>query len=53
MKKQALQLIDNQSVGEVNEPKIDSQRKFIFGKIPFPTPKKTKFKFIDLFAVPT
>jgi DNA (cytosine-5)-methyltransferase 1 len=50
MKEEILYSIDNQLLNEVSEPVIDLQREIVFHKIPFPTPKKAIFKFIDLFA---
>lgn len=50
MKDEILYSIDNQLLSEVNEPVIDLQPEIVFHKIPFPTLKKTTFKFIDLFA---
>jgi DNA (cytosine-5)-methyltransferase 1 len=50
MKEEILYSIDNQLLNEVREPVIDLQREIVFHKIPFPTPKKATFKFIDLFA---
>jgi DNA (cytosine-5)-methyltransferase 1 len=50
MKKQALQLIDNQSVGTISDSIMGLQESAIASTIPFPTASKTRFKFIDLFA---
>jgi DNA (cytosine-5)-methyltransferase 1 len=50
MKKQALQLIDNQSVGTISDSVMGLQESAMASTIPFPTAPKTRFKFIDLFA---
>ncbi len=48
--KDVVYLSESQIVEEIKEPVIALQRELIFNSVPFPAPKKPKFKFIDLFA---
>lgn len=51
MKEDLIHALDNQKDAIVAEPLLmPLQRQFTFDKIPFPTHKQVKFKFIDLFA---
>jgi DNA (cytosine-5)-methyltransferase 1 len=50
MKKQAFQLIENQSVGTISDSVVCLQESAAASTIPFPTAPKTRFKFIDLFT---
>lgn len=50
MKEDIIYTIDNQVDTFAAEPVIALQHQIILDKVPFSTPKKTHFKFIDLFA---
>ncbi len=50
MKDKVIYQSENQIAEEINEPIITLQRELIFNSVPFPVPKKPKFKVIDLFA---
>jgi DNA (cytosine-5)-methyltransferase 1 len=50
MKEDTIYTIDNQADTLATEPAIALQYQIIFDKVPFSTPTKTHFKFIDLFA---